>query len=107
MLETAAGAPVASPPRTSNQPRLPCTTPVHRLQPTATHAEPPRRRNSMKHVRAVLVTATFLAALPFGAGAEEPQKVTIDTSGWFILTSYFNNGPLNAGDLPRWALSKD
>ncbi len=61
----------------------------------------------MKHARAALVTTVFLAALPFGARGQEPQKVTIDTSGWFILQSFYDDGPMNSNDLPRWALTKD
>ena len=52
-------------------------------------------------------TATLIAALllatPLAARSEEPQKLTIDTSGWLILNTYANSGALNANDLPRYA----
>ena len=51
-------------------------------------------------------TATLIAALllaTLAARSEEPQKLTIDTSGWLILNTYANSGALNANDLPRYA----
>ena len=85
----------------------------------------------MKHVRAILATAV-LAALPVAAdpqpapaaqpAAEAPApaapapapaeakpapKVTIEASGWFSLDAFYDNGPMNAADFPRWAVTKD
>ena len=51
---------------------------------------------------APLVAALLLAA-PLASRPEEPQKLTIDTSGWLILNTYANSGALNANDLPRYA----
>jgi hypothetical protein len=51
-------------------------------------------------------TLLLALAAPLAAGAEEPQKLTIDTSGWLILNGYSNQGALNASDLPRFALPK-
>ena len=47
--------------------------------------------------------AALLVAAPLAGRAAEPQKLTIDTTGWLILNTYASSGNLNAVDLPRWA----
>jgi hypothetical protein len=56
----------------------------------------------MKHLKLMLVAALFAASL--GARAQEPQKVTLDASGWLIVQTFGNRGDLDARELPRWAL---
>jgi hypothetical protein len=53
--------------------------------------------------RTAPLIAALLLATPLVAHPEEPQKLTIDTSGWLILNTYANSGTLNANDLPRYA----
>jgi hypothetical protein len=53
--------------------------------------------------RTALMLAALLLASPIAARAEEPQKLTLDTSGWIILNTYASSGALNANDLPRYA----
>ncbi|ABS24257.1 hypothetical protein [Anaeromyxobacter sp. Fw109-5] len=53
--------------------------------------------------RTAPMLAALLLASPLAARAEEPQKLTLDTSGWIILNTYASSGALNANDLPRFA----
>jgi hypothetical protein len=53
--------------------------------------------------RTAPMLAALLLASPLAARAEEPQKLTLDTSGWIILNTYASSGALNANDLPRYA----
>ncbi len=53
--------------------------------------------------RTAPLVAALLIAAPLASRPEEPQKLTIDTSGWLILNTYANSGALNANDLPRYA----
>lgn len=53
--------------------------------------------------RTAPLLAALLLAAPLAARPEEPQKLTIDTSGWLILNTYASSGALNANDLPRFA----
>ncbi len=56
----------------------------------------------MKQLKVMLVAA--LLAAPVMNHAEEPQKVTLDASGWLIVQTFGNRGDLDARELPRWAL---
>ncbi|WP_243337556.1 hypothetical protein [Anaeromyxobacter soli] len=52
---------------------------------------------------APLLAAALLLASPLAALPDEPQKLTLDTSGWLLLNTYASSGALNANDLPRFA----
>jgi len=56
----------------------------------------------MKHLKVMLVAA--LLAAPVMHRAEEPQKVTLDASGWLIVNGFANRGDMDGRDLPRYAL---
>lgn len=57
----------------------------------------------MKVAKLFLVAA--LLATPLAGRAQEPQKVTIDTSGWFVLNTFANRGDFDSRELPRFAFN--
>ena len=63
------------------------------------------KENAMPPFRlpAALVALT-LAIAPFAGRAQSDEKITFEPSGWLVLNTFYNDGNLNAVDLPRWAL---
>jgi hypothetical protein len=56
--------------------------------------------------RSRLIAALLLAAPLASRAAEEPQKLTLETSGWLVLNSFANGGSFETMDLPRIAVSR-
>lgn len=60
-------------------------------------------------LRTSLAVAFLALVAPQLARAQapaEPQKLTLETSGWLLLNSYGNDGAFEAADLPRFAVAR-